>query len=217
MLRLRFGGADVAGVGEDFEYRTSRDVFAAMQCLHCGLVYLNPRPDVSEFETIYPPTYHAFDFSAEDFGIVYKIRSRLEAKRVLSWCQGLPADAKILDVGCGDGFHLSLLQQYGHENWQLEGIDIDQRAIKMAEDRGLKVYHGTVETLDLPKNHYDFAFMVQTIEHVAEPDKVLKATFDILKPNGHLVIVTDNTESFDFKIFKRGYWGGYHFPPLEFI
>lgn len=204
--------AEVIGLGTDYEYHTSNDTFVARQCNECGLVYLNPRPDVSEFERIYPLTYHAFDFSEEDFGIVYKIRSRLEAKRVLSWCKGLSADAKILDVGCGDGFHLSLLQEYGEKTWQLEGIDVDERAIEMAENRGLKVHHGTVETLDLPKNHYDFAFMVQTIEHVAEPDKVLKAVLEILKPNGRLVVVTDNTDSFDFKIFKRSYWGGYHFP-----
>ena len=50
------------GVGEDFEYRTSADTFLAMQCRRCGLVYLNPRPDVSEFETIYPENYHSHIF-----------------------------------------------------------------------------------------------------------------------------------------------------------
>ena len=29
---------------------------------------------------------------------------------------------------------------------------------------------------------------------------------------GKLVVVTDNTDSFDFKFFKGSYWGGYHFP-----
>jgi len=204
--------AKPVGVGEDFEYRTSADVFVAMQCETCGLVYLNPRPNISEFETIYPSNYHAFDFSAADFGIVYKIRSRLEANRVLSWCKNLPDDAKILDVGCGDGFHLNLLKKYGNKTWQLEGIDVDRRAAEMAEKSGLKVHIGTVESLNLPKNSYDFAFMVQTIEHVAHPEKVLSAVFEILKPGGKLVVVTDNTDSFDFKFFKNSYWGGYHFP-----
>lgn len=208
-------GRDAAkpiGVGEDYEYRTSADVFVAMQCETCGLVYLNPRPDVSEFETIYPENYHAFDFSEEDFGIVYKIRSRLEANRVLSWCKDLPDNAKILDVGCGDGFHLNLLRKYGSKTWDLEGIDVDERAIEMAEKTGLKVHRGTVESLNLPKNSYDFAFMIQTIEHVAHPEKVLAAVFEILKPNAKLVIVTDNTDSIDFRLFKNAYWGGYHFP-----
>ncbi|MGI8495940.1 MAG: class I SAM-dependent methyltransferase, partial [Pyrinomonadaceae bacterium] len=127
------------GVGSDFEYRTSADSFNAMQCDSCGLVYVNPRPSVAEFVTIYPANYHAFDFSQENFGIVHKIRSRLEANRVLSWCKNLPSDARILDVGCGDGFHLELLQKYGEKNWQLEGIDIDERAVEMAKKRDLNV------------------------------------------------------------------------------
>jgi ubiquinone/menaquinone biosynthesis C-methylase UbiE len=200
------------GVGEDYEYRTGADTFLAMCCRSCGLVYLNPRPDVSEFETIYPPNYHAFDFSEKDFGIVYKIRSRLEAKRLLSWCEGLPNKARILDVGCGDGFHLKLLQQYGDKTWTLEGVDLDKRAAEMAEKAGLKVHVGTIENLNLPENTYDLAIMIQTIEHVEKPDEILRAVKRVLKPNGKLVIVTDNTDSLDFKLFKNAYWGGYHFP-----
>ncbi len=133
------------GAGADYEYRTSDDVFAAVKCASCDLVYLNPRPDVSEFATIYPSNYHAFDFAEADYGIVYKIRSRLEANRLLSWCEDLPDDARILDVGCGDGFHLKLLQEYGKKTWQLEGVDLDERAAEMAEKADLKVHVGTVE------------------------------------------------------------------------
>lgn len=201
------------GSGEDFEYRTSDDSFSAMQCSACGLVYLNPRPDISEFETIYPSNYHAFDFSEEDFGIVYKIRSRLEAKRVLSWCKDLPDDARILDVGCGDGFHLNLLKQYGKKDWRLDGIDIDKRAVEMALNRKLNVRLGTIDDIKNEReNSYDFAFTIQTIEHIEKPFEFLSAIEKVLKPGGKLIVVTDNTDSFDFKIFKNSHWGGYHFP-----
>lgn len=200
------------GVGEDFEYRTSADTFLAMQCGSCGLVYLNPRPAASEFERIYPANYHAFDFSQEDFGFVHKVRSRLEAKRLLQLCKDLPDDARILDVGCGDGFHLKLLKKYGKASWTLEGVDVDKRAAEMAEKAGLKVHLGNIEELDLPKNSYDLAIMFQTIEHVEKPEKVLSAVLEILKPGGKLVVVTDNTDSIDFALFKGSYWGGYHFP-----
>lgn len=205
-------GAEPVGVGYDFEYLTSADEFVAMRCDSCGLVYLNPRPAVSEFETIYPSSYHAFDFSEKDFGFVHKIRSWLESRRVLSWCRKLPADARIVDIGCGDGFHLRLLKQYGEKGWTLEGIDVDRRAAEMAEKSGFTVHLGTVEDLGLPADSYDLAFMVQTIEHVAEPARVLSAANRILKPGGKLVIVTDNTDSVDFGFFKNSYWGGYHFP-----
>jgi len=204
--------AEPIGKGKDFEYNSSSDTFLAVKCNTCGLVYLNPRPDISEFEKIYPKNYHAFDFSVKDFGLIYKIRSWLEAKRLLSWCDGLPENARILDVGCGDGFHLNLLRQYGKSSWNPEGIDMDKRAIEMAHKSGLTVHRGSVETIDLPANTYDLAFIVQTIEHVEKPDEVLKGIRKLLKPGGRLVIVTDNTDSLDFKFCKKSYWGGYHFP-----
>jgi ubiquinone/menaquinone biosynthesis C-methylase UbiE len=204
--------AKIVGKGEDYEYHTSTDEFSALQCKSCGLVYLNPRPSVSEFETIYPPTYHAFDFSKKKYGFVYKVRSRLEAKRSLKRCQNLPDNAHILDVGCGDGFHLELLREYGKKSWSLEGVDMDKRAVKMATDAGLKVHLGTVEELDLPPENYDLVFMIQTIEHVEKPDEILKSVYRLLRKGGRLVIVTDTTGSFDFQLFKRKHWGGYHFP-----
>jgi SAM-dependent methyltransferase len=204
--------AELVGVGKDFEYDTSPDTFSAVRCRSCGLIYLNPRPSVSEFEKIYPSNYHAFDFSQKEFGIVYKIRARLEARRLLSCFKDLPADARILDVGCGDGFHLNLLREYGKKSWSLEGIDMDKRAVDMAKKSGLTVHRGSVETIDLPENNYDLAFMIQTIEHLEKPVEVLQGIRKFLKPGGKLLIVTDNTGSLDFKFSKKNYWGGYHFP-----
>jgi 2-polyprenyl-3-methyl-5-hydroxy-6-metoxy-1,4-benzoquinol methylase len=204
--------ARAIGKGKDYEYDTSPDSFVAMKCNTCGLVYLNPRPDISEFATIYPSSYHAFDFSKKDFGIVYKVRGWLEAKRLLSWCKELPDEARILDVGCGDGFHLNLLRMYGKKSWKLEGIDLDNRAIEMARESGLSVHLGSVETIDLPPDTYDLAITIQTIEHVEKPGEVLRGIHKLLKPGGKLVIVTDNTDSLDFRFFNRNYWGGYHFP-----
>jgi len=175
-------------------------------------VYLNPRPDISTFEKIYPANYHAFNFSEKKFGIVYKIRSELETKRLLRYCKGLPENARILDVGCGDGFHLKLLRQNGKKSWTLEGIDKDKRAIERAQKSGLLAHLQSVELVDLPQNAYDLAFMIQTIEHLEKPDEVLRRIHKLLKPGGKLVIVTDNTDSLDFRFFKRKYWGGYHFP-----
>lgn len=204
--------AVLVGQGEDYEYASTPDTFSAFQCNSCSLVYLNPRPAASEFERIYPPTYHAFDFSPKKYGVVFKVRARLEAMRTLKRCRNLPDGARILDVGCGDGFHLSLLRRYGKKQWNLEGIDLDRRAVDAAIQAGLKVHLGSVEEIDLPAETYDLVFMIQTIEHVEKPDAVLRAIYRLLRRGGRLVIVTDNTDSFDFKFFKSRYWGGYHFP-----
>jgi SAM-dependent methyltransferase len=204
--------AEPVGVGEDFEYRTSPDTFLAVRCRRCGLVYVNPRPAMSELDRIYPSDYHAFEFSAERYGFVYKVRRKLEAKRLLSCCEGLGKNARIIDVGCGDGFHLSLLRDFGQKGWQLEGVDLSDRAVEMGVRNGLKIHKGTVQKLDLPKSSYDLAFMIATIEHVDDPTAVLMAVRSLLKPGGKLVIVTDNTNTLDFKLSQTRHWGGYHFP-----
>lgn len=202
----------IIGSGEDFEYRTSVDTFTAMQCGTCGLVYLNPRPAVEEFARIYPASYHAFAFSKTEFGFVFKARRWLEAQRLLSWCRNLPDNARIIDIGCGDGFHLELLKDFGNETWQVEGVDADERAVKMAHQKGLTVHQGLLENLNLPSETYDLAILIQTIEHLAAPPQLLANVRKLLRPGGRVVIVTDNTNSLDFSIFKQRHWGGYHFP-----
>lgn len=204
--------ATTVGRGEDYEYHTSADIFSAVRCNSCNLIYLNPRPSLKEFEVIYPPNYHAFNFSPEQYGIVHKVRTLLEAKRALRRCRGLGDDARILDVGCGDGFHLNLLKRYGNKKWKLEGIDLDKHAVEAARRSGLNVYLGSVEKMQMPVDSFDLVFIIQTIEHVENPAAILSSIFKLLKENGRLVIVTDNTDSLDFKIYKKRYWGGYHFP-----
>lgn len=204
--------AEKIGAGEDFEYRTSSIEFSALRCRNCGLVYLNPRPALSEFERIYPANYHAFEFSEKEFGFVFSVRRRLEARRLLSWCKDLPDDASIIDIGCGDGFHLELLKDFGVKTWRLEGVDADERAASAAEKKNLKIHRGTLDALRLPPDAYDLALLVQTIEHVADPPELLRQIRSLLRPGGRLVIVTDNTDSLDFRLFKNRHWGGYHFP-----
>ena len=204
--------AEPLAVGEDFEYRTSPDTFLAVQCRTCGLVYLDKRPAESEFGRIYPDDYHAFTFSAENFGFVYRVRRRLEARRLLRAAKGLPRDGRVLDVGCGDGFHLGLLRDFGRRGWRLEGVDADPRAVRRAQEDGLDVHQGTVEAVDFEPGSFDLVLLIQTIEHVADPGSVLRRIHELLRPGGRLLVVTDNTGSLDFTIFKRRHWGGYHFP-----
>ncbi|CAN5431370.1 hypothetical protein BH10ACT2_BH10ACT2_07530 [soil metagenome] len=208
------GGVDgkPVGVGEDFEYHTSAHSFLAVRCPTCDLIYLDPRPSMASLGTIYPDDYHAFAFDEEQFGIVHKVRSRLEAHRLLRAGKGLPENARVLDVGCGDGFHLDLLRTHGPSGWQLHGIDTDSRAVAAARQRGLEVEEGSIENSALEPSSIDFALCIQTIEHVADPLAILRAIGKVLKPGGCLYLITDNTGSPDFKLTKGRHWGGYHFP-----
>lgn len=206
-------GADDAAplaVGEDFEYRTSDDTFLAVRCRHCGLVYLNPRPAVDELARIYPPDYHAFEFSAARFGLAYAVRRRLERWRLARWCRGLAPGARVLDVGCGDGFHLRLLLEAGA--FRVEGVDPSPLAVAAGRDAGLTVHEGTVQNVSLPRGAYDLVLLVATLEHVDDPGGVLGRVRELLRPGGRAVVVTDNVETLAFAVGRTRHWGGYHFP-----
>lgn len=204
--------ADPIAVGEDFEYRSCQEQFVAMRCRRCTHVYLDPRPTAGAMEQIYPDTYHAFEFSGEQFGLVHSVRSRLEARRLLTVAEGLPAEAVVLDVGCGDGFHLDLLRRHGPAGWRLRGVDLDERAVAAGRARGLDISLGTVQDLDQPDGSVDLVILIQTIEHVLDPAAVLGAIARLLAPGGRLLVVTDDSMAPDARLFRRRYWGGYHFP-----
>lgn len=208
------GGVDgePVGVGEDFEYRCAPDAFLALRCERCELVRLDPRPAASELGRIYPDSYHAFAFTAESFGVVHRVRERLEARRMLRAARHVPAAGRILDVGCGDGFHLDLLRRFGPPGWTLHGVDLDQRAVQRARGRGLEVFETSVHGTELQDASYDLVLLIQTIEHVDDPVAVLRSIRRLLRPGGRVLIVTDNTGSPDFTLHRRRHWGGYHFP-----
>lgn len=198
--------------GEDYEYGSSPDTFRVFECRRCDTRFLNPRPVRAELSTIYPATYHAFEFTEDSFGLTYGVRRRLEGRRLLDWCSSVPRGGSIVDVGCGDGFHLRILDDVGDPTWTLEGIEPDPKAAQAARAGGFEIHQGFVEDLDLEPNRFDFAIMIMVVEHLDDPVGVLRAVGRLLRPGGGVGIITDNIRSLDASFGKSRYWGGYHFP-----
>lgn len=205
------------GSGRDFEYDTSDDVWHMKRCEACDVLLLDPRPASDQFDVVYPPHYHAFAFDKAQYGLIHNVRRRLEAKRLLGLFHDLPADARILDVGCGDGFHLSLLKDYGPKGWHLEGIDASERAVARARANGLDVTLGTVERARNAPRSIDAILTIMTVEHVNDPASLIRTAAALLKPGGRLVVVTDNARSLDAGLFGKRSWGGYHFPRHTYL
>jgi hypothetical protein len=54
--------------------------------------------------------------------------------------------------------------------------------------------------------------MFHVIEHVADPVGVVNRVAEWLSPGGSLVVETPNLDSWDARLFKERWWGGYHIP-----
>lgn len=200
--------------GWDFEYETSREEFEFRRCAGCGHVYLSPRPDASELSRIYPPDYYAYDMSKSVNPLALRVKKALEARKVGGLLKHLSTKESptCLDIGCGDGRLLDVLAARGVPPRNLHGVELNEAVVRALAAKGYNAHVGRIEDLDLGEGRFDFIIMFQAIEHVEDPAAIFRAVARSLAPGGVFVVETPNAVSLDARVFRRRYWGGYHFP-----
>lgn len=111
--------------------------------------------------------------------------------------------SKILDVGCGTGNLLYLLEKY--TNAELYGIDISKEMLKIAKKklRNSNLKLAQVENLKFSKNYFDYIFIVDAFHHFSDKEKVMKNFYRVLKRKGKLIIVDVNFGTFLNNIFQK--------------
>jgi len=102
-------------------------------------------------------------------------------------------DARIVELGCGDG---SLLVEVANALGirDVYGVDIDEAALKKAAGRGVKVFKADLNSDPLPfKDGFFVAvLMEEVIEHLVDPDNAIREAFRVLKAGGLFLLSTPN-------------------------
>jgi len=222
-----------AKIGEvyDHEYRSVDRWFSVYQCSDCSLVYLNPRPSISELGTIYPETYYSYHLSEgndSDMSNSTQVNNKSFVRK-LFYTRNIAAltkkllesgvdtktlrnkEVNILDIGCGTGVQLDMFKEIFH-NANTFGIEIGANACKVASNKGHIIYNSNIEGCNLKSNYYDIIYSSHVIEHVGDPSVFFRVSNEHLSENGVLIIETPNTNCIDFRLFKKKNWGGYHAP-----
>jgi SAM-dependent methyltransferase len=97
----------------------------------------------------------------------------------------------VLDFGCGTGTQLTLplAQEFPHVAFV--GVDSDAKTIAWARrQQGLP--NLAYETEEPANNHYDMIIASEVLEHVEEPDALLRHFRDRLADGGRLVVTIPN-------------------------
>jgi len=215
MDAMEMVGCDLCGASESeaVPVRSLHDAlygfpgtFRLVRCRRCGLLYLAPRPTPAAIGAYYPDLdYHAFQSQS---GPRAALRRRLLANQARALLRGLGDAPAVIEIGPGTGDLLAELRSQGA---QVEGIEPNEAAAKMARGRDLRVQTGTLESIPLSPNTCDLAVMRYAQEHVHSPRRALIALRDALKPGGRVVIWVPNAASWDAAMFGD-HWRGYDAP-----
>lgn len=192
--------------------------FVEYECVRCGFMRLSPQPAPKTLQKYYPSTeYYSYKKKVKPsfFGrlrmyLVLHLYEKTLFSRALSLLLKIPAmpsgrpGGRILDVGCGSGDTLSLLQSVG---WKCFGLDIDKAAIRVARARGLTgVTYGSYRQISkYPHGYFDAIRLYHVIEHLDDPELCLSLIYKKLKPGGEVILGTPNRASALSKIAKQ-YW-----------
>lgn len=162
------------------------DTFSIFHCRQCNLEQTWPQPkNMSPYYSDYYGSRHGFT-------------ARYCAQRRLSWVkQWSHHPGKLLDVGCGEGTFLLAAARAG---WEVSGVDINP---KLAQKQGLKVYSQLSDIQD--STSFDCITLWHSLEHMHEPQEILKKIKKILAPNGLLIIAVPNAKGWQAKLFGK-YW-----------
>jgi len=135
--------------------------------------------DKGEF---YDKGYYAGLAAEPRFKTILKIAGRMK-----------PQVESLLDVGCGDGSFTVLIKQ-ATEAKEAVGIEIAKEAVIAAQHKGIKAIQLDIDTNQFPFNDgsFDLVYCGEIIEHLFNPDHLLREVHRVLKPGGIALISTPN-------------------------
>ena len=86
----------------------------------------------------------------------------------------VPQGARVLDVGCGSGDLMQVLET--ERGCDARGIEIDAEEVALAVSRGLSVVQGDAnrDLADYPDGAFDVAVLSQTLQTAQRPDWLLE-------------------------------------------
>jgi SAM-dependent methyltransferase len=196
----------------------------------CGLAWLNPQPLPSEAIKLYQK-YHTHE-TPDEPGVApdrplslhgrtwrkLKAAKRELLRALLPWWKlrldpdlsyiGAGNPGRVLEVGCGSGHFLRVLQTAG---WDAIGLDFDPDAVATAHRAGVNARTSDLFAENFPGGSFDVIFMDNVIEHLPEPPAVFAECHRVLRPGGRLILMTPNIDAY-LHAFYGADWRGLEIP-----
>lgn len=185
-------------------YRISNFKMQLFRCRNCDITFLYPIP--KSLNEYYFERYY------ERPGLLTKFLTSLRVRKFAKEKKG-----RTLDIGCGSGFFLEIMNK---RDWECHGTEISDKAFEyLRKIKGIKFYNKPAEKINFEKDFFDLITLWHVLEHVENPNKALKAVHRSLSKNGLLFIAIPNIDSLQSRLGRCNWFHLdlprhlYHFSP----
>lgn len=117
-----------------------------------------------------------------------KIRKIESFKDALGHLDG----GKILDVACGEGQFIKILQNSLRSWDHFTGLDVNDEILKVAAEKyqgaGFHFVHGSSQMIPFEDNHFDLVSLSKGLHHLEDTEIALQEMKRVLKSGGYMVI-----------------------------
>lgn len=202
------GSGNLSVVRSRLRHFISRKV---LECRGCGLIFLEPKKDsIGEFynrdyRKLYTPILNKACTSREIFNIYLPYQD----ERITRFKYLLNRNARILEIGCSTGHFLYAVKKHVKE---CIGVEINAKNAGFARKKcQIKVFSCPLEDTGLPKNYFDVIFIFETLEHLADPLKLLETAAGFLKPQGSICIQVPNVREALLSVYKLESYADFYY------
>lgn len=166
-----------------------------VKCNNCGLVFMSQIPTAEELHTY----YSAYSYGREQYLSPITVKS---FNKILDEFEKYRKTNKILDVGCGLGYFLSIALQRG---WEVYGTEYSLVAVDKCTSKGIIMYEGDLKTENYEPEEFDIVTSFEVLEHINNPKIELNKFYSILRKGGLFYCTTPNFNSLNRYYSKEKY------------
>lgn len=196
------------GCGNDSQkLKFSLTEFNIVECNDCSLLYNRDFLSLNEPSNTFSEAYYT-EVQSEGFAHIWEDEKDDPSAPIyasgLEIVEGIAGKGNVLDVGCAFG---AFLQVAKGRDWTVEGVELSTYSSKVARDKyGLNVHTGELISAQLDREEYDLITFWDVLEHVTDVDAQIKKAASLVKPSGHLILITDSYRSLISFIAKTFYY-----------
>lgn len=179
-------------------------------CCRCGFVYYDTSASENDFNEFYAHHYtiHAYTSDSSDY---QKNQSYLKGISRFLLEGGVNKNARIADVGCGQGQLIRFLAQEGFSN--LLGVELCVDYVEQLMKDGIPARVGSVLDIFAVHQKKDVLIYKHIFEHLYDISASAKAASENLNPDGFLLIAVPDASRYN----EFSHYSFLHYLTIEHI